>query len=608
MDSVQAGGPIYLEETGARGEGLAEVARRVGTIAGNPVPPGATDAQVLGALSSGLAAVVAAADYTVIAAVRVATTANITLSGLQTVDGVTLAAGDRVLVKDQTTGSANGIYVAASGAWSRASDFDAAGEVVTGAYVPVQAGTQAGAFVLVTQAPITVGTTALVFRLFDFRNADRIPFDASGNGSIARPVADRLREFVSVKDFGAACDGATDDTAAVQAAVNYCNSFARARALRIPGRCLVSASINIDRQVDTKKTEFLIVGEGEGAGFCTNTAGLTFLESSIATTAVPVSERVALQNLHFESSTTGAVTFSKKFLRMRVEGCSFNNVLFINSPFYIQSWRIRNCDFRNWVGTIFSVTGVMFDVDITSNLFEFGQDVLNSSGASGLRFCNNVCESLRRTFAISGGNGVVVSGNYTEANTQRDFTFTDVAGSGVSRGVVFQGNWMSPAHSDWNVGLGDVRGFVGGGNYCTTKLYDLTSTPFGRINTIGDYADGPLSSAPLPIVRGECMAAVETGVTAHAGGGQPSARKLTKPISVVSTVGAINDSVSLLPTDQFYVGIAATQVVVNAGSNSLRVYYDDNDRINFGAVGYWDIPAGQTKIFYLVGQGQVKAF
>lgn len=54
--------------------------------------------------------------------VIVATDSNITLSGTQTIDGVPLVAGDRVLVKNQTTASQNGIYVVAAGAWSRASD------------------------------------------------------------------------------------------------------------------------------------------------------------------------------------------------------------------------------------------------------------------------------------------------------------------------------------------------------------------------------------------------------------------------------------------------------------------------------------------------------
>jgi hypothetical protein len=76
-------------------------------------------------------------------AVRVATTANITLSGLLTIDGVSLSANDRVLVKDQTLAEENGIYVAASGAWTRATDFDSLSPIdeINKAFVAVQEGT-----------------------------------------------------------------------------------------------------------------------------------------------------------------------------------------------------------------------------------------------------------------------------------------------------------------------------------------------------------------------------------------------------------------------------------------------------------------------------------
>lgn len=96
--------------------------------------------------------------------VRATTTANIVLSGVQTIDGVAVVAGDRMLVKNQTTGSENGIYLAAAGAWTRATDFDAASELV-GASCFVSEGTTLGNSVWVntTDAPITVGTTALVF-------------------------------------------------------------------------------------------------------------------------------------------------------------------------------------------------------------------------------------------------------------------------------------------------------------------------------------------------------------------------------------------------------------------------------------------------------------
>jgi hypothetical protein len=99
--------------------------------------------------------------------VRAATTANITLSGLQTIDGVALAAGDRVLVKNQTTGSQNGIYTAAEGPWTRASDADVSGKLASGLLVYVKEGSSNGKkqWRLSNTGPITLGTTALTFEL-----------------------------------------------------------------------------------------------------------------------------------------------------------------------------------------------------------------------------------------------------------------------------------------------------------------------------------------------------------------------------------------------------------------------------------------------------------
>lgn len=111
--------------------------------------------------------------------VRAATTANITLSGAQTIDGVSVVAGDRVLVKDQTTGSANGIYVASLTAWTRAADANISAEVTPGLFVFVEEGTANGdnGYVLTTNDSITLDTTALVFT--QFSGAGQI---TAGNG------------------------------------------------------------------------------------------------------------------------------------------------------------------------------------------------------------------------------------------------------------------------------------------------------------------------------------------------------------------------------------------------------------------------------------------
>lgn len=97
--------------------------------------------------------------------VRAATVFNVTLSGLQTIDGVSLVAGDRVLVKNHATAALCGIYVVSSGAWTRATDADTAAKLT---YFVVRVGGEGLAnpnsfWSLTTAPPITLGTTSLTF-------------------------------------------------------------------------------------------------------------------------------------------------------------------------------------------------------------------------------------------------------------------------------------------------------------------------------------------------------------------------------------------------------------------------------------------------------------
>ena len=95
------------------------------------------------------------------ASCQVATTANITLSGLQAIDGYTTLASDRVLVKNQTTSSQNGIYLASASAWTRATDMDVWAEVA-GAYTVILNGGQADTgWVCNASTTGTIGTTAM---------------------------------------------------------------------------------------------------------------------------------------------------------------------------------------------------------------------------------------------------------------------------------------------------------------------------------------------------------------------------------------------------------------------------------------------------------------
>lgn len=110
--------------------------------------------------------------------VRVATTGNISLSGAQTIDGIALTVGDRVLVKSQTAPAENGIYVVAAGAWARSTDMDIWTEF-PGAFFFVEQGSinDNTGWVCTANAGGTVGSTAVTFE--QFSGAGQI---TAGNG------------------------------------------------------------------------------------------------------------------------------------------------------------------------------------------------------------------------------------------------------------------------------------------------------------------------------------------------------------------------------------------------------------------------------------------
>jgi len=99
--------------------------------------------------------------------VKAASIANVSLTGAQTIDTISLVAGDRVLLKNQTAGAENGIWIVSASAWSRATDADTATKLTSGAFVFVEQGSQADSgWVMTTDGAITVGTTAISWAQF----------------------------------------------------------------------------------------------------------------------------------------------------------------------------------------------------------------------------------------------------------------------------------------------------------------------------------------------------------------------------------------------------------------------------------------------------------
>lgn len=155
--------------------------------------------------------------------VKAATTGNITLSGTQVIDGVTLSVGDRVLVKDQTNSAQNGIYVVASGSWTRSTDADAPAELNPGTFVFVEEGSTNSdtGFVVVSDGALTIGTDPIEWTLFSTsgtliagsglsKNGYTLEVNVAGSGGI-EIVSDNLQLKSTIAGAGLVYDSGVLD-------------------------------------------------------------------------------------------------------------------------------------------------------------------------------------------------------------------------------------------------------------------------------------------------------------------------------------------------------------------------------------------------------------
>ena len=202
---------------------------------------------------------------------RVATTANIALSGLQTIDGVTLADRDRVLVKNQTDTTSNGIWLAQAGAWTRALDFNGSRDVVGWTLLKVNEGAvNADSYWDVDgNGPVVVGTDAIAFNptsgnvtlqasLAASSGAAMVGFLQVGTGAVARTLQSKGEDVASLLDFMTTAQKndyrnqtmGLDLTTAFQASADAVEGVGRNLVVNmLPGILNVTAPIVIDGPV-----------------------------------------------------------------------------------------------------------------------------------------------------------------------------------------------------------------------------------------------------------------------------------------------------------------------------------------------------------------------
>jgi len=230
------------------------------------------------------------------ASVVAGTTANITLSGAQTIDGIAVVATDRVLVKNQTAPADNGIYIASATAWSRAPDMDTWAEV-PGAYVFVETGTTLAdtGWVCTSDAGGTIGVTAITWAQFSGAGSgvSSITF-----GSTGLTPSTATNGAITVAGTLAVTNGGTGQTTAGAA-------FNALSPITTTGDLIIGTGVNTASRLAIGANGYLLSSNGTTAswqpapagGVTTFSAGTTGLTPSTATSgAVTLAGTLAVAN------------------------------------------------------------------------------------------------------------------------------------------------------------------------------------------------------------------------------------------------------------------------------------------------------------------------
>jgi len=243
------------------------------------------------------------------ASVLAGTTANITLSGTQTIDGIALVSGDRVLVKNQTLPANNGLYLCAAGAWTRTTDMDTWAEV-PGAYVFVETGSTLAdtGWVCTSDAGGTIGVTAITWAQFSGAGSgvSSITF-----GSTGLTPATATTGAVTVAGTLALANGGTGQTTAGAA-------FNALSPITTTGDLIIGTGVNTASRLGIGANGYLLTSNGTTAswvaapasGVTTFSAGTTGLTPSTATSgAVTLAGTLAVANggTGLTSGTSGGI-------------------------------------------------------------------------------------------------------------------------------------------------------------------------------------------------------------------------------------------------------------------------------------------------------------
>ena len=334
--------------------------------------------------------------------------------------------------------------------------------------------------------------------------SNALGYKRTGTGTTARTLTSKVGERVSVKDFGAACDGTTNDTAAVQAAIDYCAANYWPT-LVIPGKCRINSSLIINRLVDQNSDEFFICGEGPDAGFFT-AGNVTIFNSTLPYTTAPQSEFVTFDNIRFESSSffNASYVLSPNFLRIKFQNCVFFLIRCMISPIYAQTMYFLNCNIRNNPPNFLNVTG-SYDIKFTHCIIENGFTIIRcvdvARGTNSLTFTSCVIEGMQGSIGdITGATGFALTNCYLEANFSPDFNF--FAGGIVNKSICITGNFINNTVGP-SMYYGPTEYVFSAANSVFPNLFHDNAIQCTNLISTADYAPGGITfGANVQVVNG----------------------------------------------------------------------------------------------------------
>lgn len=410
------------------------------------------------------------------APVKAVSTASLTLSGLQTVGGVELYAGDRVLVKDQSDATENGIYVAGTGSWERAKDFDGNRDVVQGTLIVANFGNGEGLLYRVTTAdPIVFGESEIAIVSFVDPNQTYPQTESEADNDItptsyAYPPGNLFR-------YGAVGNGSTDDAAALQAAIDALPTEG-GEVLVPEGDFVIASTIDLE---DRRSIRIYGVSKPTGGA----------LTASILRCTQTTGSRI------FNARTTAGVLFDSLMIRQTGVGFTGHVIDYDHSATASDSafGGVRDCliDGETTAASLVHLKKSICMSVIGNHLIGGTCAILGGGTAS---YANAI--SVTNNLFIGQGTAAIVDpGEISQAwfvncnafEPKADGTAGAIYTTARMTNITFTGNWLGDANAtgSW-ISCGAMDGCVIQGNLISTGAKGIEVT--GALNNVGNTVTG----------------------------------------------------------------------------------------------------------------------